>query len=119
MDSLTPALRMAAATLAASARLARTALECLIVATHPDTASAPRWVVMTCAPTSPLVLTGMDGEPVVVPCPQCGAVGGHSVSSSLTDPVAVTCMEGHFVPLPGWVDGAGLFREMLAVASEA
>ncbi|MEE4546431.1 hypothetical protein V2S66_31265 [Streptomyces sp. V4-01] len=100
-------------------RAAQAALQRLIVATHPDVANAPTWVVLTFVPTEPLVLAGPGGEPVVVPCPHCGAVGGHTVSRSLADPVTVTCMEGHVVPLPEWADGPALFRELMAVAEEA
>lgn len=44
-------------------------------------------------------------------CPTCHATHAHTVRGSLTDaalPVTLTCVSGHDVPLPDWLDARDL-----------
>ncbi|MGW2740667.1 hypothetical protein ACWC4D_41565 [Streptomyces sp. NPDC001288] len=51
-----------------------------------------------------------------VHCPTCGASHAHTVHGSLTDPatpVTLTCLSGHDIPIPDWLNA----RELLFTAA--
>jgi hypothetical protein len=57
-----------------------------------------------------------DDPTQTVHCPTCHATHAHTLRGSLTDaasPVTLTCVSGHSVPIPDWLDA----RELLFTAA--
>lgn len=57
-----------------------------------------------------------DDPTETLTCPTCNATHAHTIRGSLTDPampVTLTCVNGHDVPFPAWLDA----RELLFTAA--